>query len=105
MNTKISDLAAERSIISDITEFQDKVTGMKHRFSLMDDKLNSMLNRVKELQYFWDKLTSLKNRSDRDNVRSTGFPERAEGRDAKAFLKNTLTGLTFSSPPGASTST
>ncbi|KAJ1119549.1 hypothetical protein NDU88_007734 [Pleurodeles waltl] len=87
MDTRISDLTAEsRSIRADIASFQDKVTVMDHRLSLLEDKLNSLPNRDQELQYLWDKIMNLEDRSCRDNIRFFGFPEWAEGTDVKTFL-------------------
>ncbi|KAJ1197653.1 hypothetical protein NDU88_001509 [Pleurodeles waltl] len=100
MDTKISDLVAEsRSIRTDIAGFQNKVTGMKHRLSLKEEKLNLTPNRDQELQYLGDKLTDLRARSRRDNLHFFGFLECVEGTDVKAFLIATLpilTCLTFS---------
>ncbi|KAJ1091453.1 hypothetical protein NDU88_004578 [Pleurodeles waltl] len=102
MDTKISDLAVEsRSIHTDI--FQYKVAGMEHHLSLMEDKLNSRLNRDRELQYLQNKLTDLEDQNRRENIHFLGFPERVEGTNFKAFLINTfptITGLTIS-PVGA----
>ncbi|KAJ1179525.1 hypothetical protein NDU88_004759 [Pleurodeles waltl] len=76
MDTKILALTAKsRSIHADIAGFQDKVTGMKHHLSLMEDKLSSPFNRDQELQYLWDKLIDLEDQSRRYNIRFFGFPE------------------------------
>ncbi|KAJ1184459.1 hypothetical protein NDU88_001265 [Pleurodeles waltl] len=80
MGTKILDLAAEsRSIHNDIASFQERVTNIDHRLSLVEDKLNSSPNSDHELQYLRDKITDLEDLGHRDNVRFFGILEWAEG--------------------------
>ncbi|KAJ1175703.1 hypothetical protein NDU88_000990 [Pleurodeles waltl] len=74
MDTKILDLEESRSIRNDIGSFQDKVTNIDHRLSLVEDKLNSSPNRDHELQYIRDIITDLKDLGRRDNVRFFGHP-------------------------------
>ncbi|KAJ1202850.1 hypothetical protein NDU88_006645 [Pleurodeles waltl] len=90
-----------RSIHTDIAGFQDRVTELDRRLSMVEDKLNQPSDKDQELQYLRDKLTDFEDGSRRDNVHFFGIPEWAEGTDARIFLKDTLpilTGLTFSPP-------
>ncbi|KAJ1191118.1 hypothetical protein NDU88_000434 [Pleurodeles waltl] len=79
MDVKITDLSADSKLIRmDIDSFQDKVTDLDHCLLTVEN---------------------LEDRSRRDNVRFFGLPEKEEGEDLRAFLKDflpTLTGLTFS---------
>ncbi|KAJ1192277.1 hypothetical protein NDU88_001588 [Pleurodeles waltl] len=95
MDTKISELAAKScSICTAIAGFQDWVKGLDHSLSKVENKLNQPLDKDQELQYLRDKLTDLKDRSRRDNVRFFGIPELVEGMDVRTFLKDTLPTLT-----------
>ncbi|KAJ1148610.1 hypothetical protein NDU88_001438 [Pleurodeles waltl] len=106
MENKILELAADFcSIRADITGFHNKLTGLNHRITLVEDKLNAPSSINQELQSFRDKLMDLEDRSRKDNVHVCGFPERAECKVVRAFLIDVLpalTGLKFS-PPGAAT--
>ncbi|KAJ1153511.1 hypothetical protein NDU88_006270 [Pleurodeles waltl] len=87
----------DSKIHADIASFHNKLIGLDHRISLVQDKLNTPSPVNEELQYLRDKLTDLGDRSCRDNVPFLVFPEQ-EGEDVRAFLRNvlpTLTGLTF----------
>ncbi|KAJ1185228.1 hypothetical protein NDU88_002022 [Pleurodeles waltl] len=97
MDTRISELNLEFwSLRTNIAGFQDRVTGLDQRLTLVDDKLNQP---TATSQFLRDKLMDLEDRSCRDNVCFFGVPERAEGIDARAFLQDiipTITGLSFS---------
>ncbi|KAJ1085909.1 hypothetical protein NDU88_006033 [Pleurodeles waltl] len=100
MDSKIMDLAtAFHSIWSDIASFNNKVTNLDHRLTEVEGQLAVLSERDSELQVLHAKRTDLEDRSRRDNVRFFGIPERQDGTDIRAYLKDLLTelaGLTFS---------
>ncbi|KAJ1189476.1 hypothetical protein NDU88_006221 [Pleurodeles waltl] len=86
MDTKISDLAVElRSIRTDITGFQTKVTRMKHCLSLMEDELNLMPNNDQELQYLQDNLQTSRTRAAGTASASLGSRSWWKARTSKPF--------------------
>ncbi|KAJ1213278.1 hypothetical protein NDU88_000916 [Pleurodeles waltl] len=100
MDSKITDLSADsKSIWADIAGFQDKDTDLDHRLHTIESRIAAVLDKEPEMQFLRHKLKDLEDRRQRDNVHLFGLPEKVEGTDLRAFLKDfipTLTGLTFS---------
>ncbi|KAJ1155183.1 hypothetical protein NDU88_007918 [Pleurodeles waltl] len=95
MDSKITDLSmASHSNQSDIGSFHDKVTNLDHRLTAVESQLAVMPERDSELQFLHAKLTDLEDRTRRDNVSFFGIPERMEGTDVRAYLKDILPELT-----------
>ncbi|KAJ1151619.1 hypothetical protein NDU88_004399 [Pleurodeles waltl] len=90
-----------KSMRLDIAGFQSRVTTLEQRVTTVETQATLASDRDQDLLYLRSKVTYLKDRSRRDNVRFLGFPEEIEGVDVQSFLKNTLpqlTGLTFDPP-------
>ncbi|KAJ1136952.1 hypothetical protein NDU88_003365 [Pleurodeles waltl] len=102
IDSKISNLtAATTSIRADIARFQVTVTDLDHRLTTVENHIADLPAQNKEIRSLQLKITDLEDRSRRDNVCFFGIPERREGSDIKACLKNflpELTGLDFSPP-------
>ncbi|KAJ1118400.1 hypothetical protein NDU88_006591 [Pleurodeles waltl] len=95
-------LAAEtKSICLDIASFQSRVSDLEQCVVAVEDHLNTVPDRDRELLFICSKLVDLEDRSRRDNVRFFGFPGLVEGADIQEFLKETLpalTGISFDPP-------
>ncbi|KAJ1169407.1 hypothetical protein NDU88_001300 [Pleurodeles waltl] len=86
---------------TDIACFSEKVADLDQRLSTVEDHIGMLPEHDAELQSLREKITDLKDRSRRDNVRFFGIPEKRESTDIKLFLQILLpglTGLTFSPP-------
>ncbi|KAJ1115530.1 hypothetical protein NDU88_003754 [Pleurodeles waltl] len=95
MDSKIMDLSTvSHSIRSDFASFHEKVTNLDHCLTEVEGQLTVLLECDSELHLFHAKLTDLEDRSQRDNVCFFGVPERKEGTDIRAYLKDLLLELT-----------
>ncbi|KAJ1164194.1 hypothetical protein NDU88_004639 [Pleurodeles waltl] len=91
IDIKIANLSPDsKSIRTDIAGFQGKVTELDHRLTTVENKIVTILDVDSELQFLRHKPTDLEDRSRRDNVCFFGLPEKEEGADLRAFLKDFL---------------
>ncbi|KAJ1216953.1 hypothetical protein NDU88_004551 [Pleurodeles waltl] len=102
MVTKISTLTDKtKSIRTAIANFQDRAKRVEVRLMVVEDRLNMVSDRDRELLCLRDKVTGLEYQSHRDNVCFFGFTEHAEGTGIRGFLKGllpSLSGLVFTLP-------
>ncbi|KAJ1189078.1 hypothetical protein NDU88_005829 [Pleurodeles waltl] len=102
MNSSISTFTAKtKSICMDIVGFQNHMTDLEHRVTVVEDQLNNLPERDQELLILRRKLIDLEGWSQRDNSLFFGLPEHVEGSDTAGSLKTTLPkliGLTFDPP-------
>ncbi|KAJ1217380.1 hypothetical protein NDU88_004974 [Pleurodeles waltl] len=95
IDASISSLTLEtKSMRSDISNFQARVTGLEHHMESLETQIATSQDRDQDLLYLKSKLTDLEDRSRRDNSRLLGIPENEEGTDIQAFLSSTLSKLT-----------
>ncbi|KAJ1088971.1 hypothetical protein NDU88_002125 [Pleurodeles waltl] len=82
MDFKITELsAASASIRTDIACFSEKAADLDQRLSSVEDHIGMLSEHDAELLSRMGKLTELEDRSQRDNVRFFGIPEKREGTD------------------------
>ncbi|KAJ1143191.1 hypothetical protein NDU88_009502 [Pleurodeles waltl] len=95
MGASITSLTLEtKSMRSDITSFQSRVTGLEERMGSLEVTATMPQDRDQDLLYFRSKLTGMEDRSQRDNVCLHGILENEEGFDIQAFLSSSLPKLT-----------
>ncbi|KAJ1194100.1 hypothetical protein NDU88_003395 [Pleurodeles waltl] len=86
--------AKTKSIHLDIAGFQSCVMGLEQRVTMVEAQAATSQDWDRELLYLRSKLTGLKDRSRRDNVRFLGFPETIEDfydlEDLRSFLDSLI---------------
>ncbi|KAJ1159288.1 hypothetical protein NDU88_011955 [Pleurodeles waltl] len=81
MDASITSLTLEtKSMRSDIAGFQSRVTGLEQRMGSLETQINTSQEREQDFLYLRSKLTDMKDRSRRDNIRLLGIPEHEEGK-------------------------
>ncbi|KAJ1142223.1 hypothetical protein NDU88_008550 [Pleurodeles waltl] len=96
MNSNISAQRTETtSIHLDISGFQIRETDLETRITSAEDCLNTLQDRDQALLFLCSKIIDIEDRSHRDNVHFSCFPECLEGSDTKHSLKDILPTLTF----------
>ncbi|KAJ1160717.1 hypothetical protein NDU88_001210 [Pleurodeles waltl] len=76
MDTSITSLTLEtKSMRSDIAGFQSRETGLEQRMGSLEVQATTSQDRDQNLLYLRSKLTDMKDRSRRDNIRLLGIPE------------------------------
>ncbi|KAJ1150983.1 hypothetical protein NDU88_003770 [Pleurodeles waltl] len=102
MDASISSLTLEtKSMRSDIAGFQSKVAGLEHCMGTLETHVATVQDSNQDLLYLLSKITDLKDRSRRDNIRLFGIPENEEGPDVQVFpgsILPKLTSLPFDPP-------
>ncbi|KAJ1097116.1 hypothetical protein NDU88_002243 [Pleurodeles waltl] len=75
MDASITSLTLEtKSMRSDIAGFQSRVTGLEQGMGSLETQEGASQDRDQDLLYFRSKLTDMKDRSRRDNIRLLGIP-------------------------------
>ncbi|KAJ1164858.1 hypothetical protein NDU88_005291, partial [Pleurodeles waltl] len=95
MDASITSLTLEtKSMRAEIASFQSRVTGLEQHMGLVEAQTTMSRDRDQDLLYLRSKLTDMKDRSRRDNIRLHGIPENEEGVDVQSFLRSALPKLT-----------
>ncbi|KAJ1156916.1 hypothetical protein NDU88_009633 [Pleurodeles waltl] len=95
MDASITSLTLEtKSMRSDITSFQSRVTGLEQCMGSLEVQATMSRDKDQDLLYLRSKLTDMEDRSRRDYIRLHGITENEEGPDIQAFLSSTLQKLT-----------
>ncbi|KAJ1155032.1 hypothetical protein NDU88_007768 [Pleurodeles waltl] len=92
--SKTSLTLENKSMRSDITGFQSRVTGLEQHMGSLEMPAAASQDRDQDLLYFRSKLTDMEDRSRRDNIPLLGIPENEESTDIQDFLGSTLPKLT-----------
>ncbi|KAJ1213294.1 hypothetical protein NDU88_000932 [Pleurodeles waltl] len=99
LDTTISALADDtKSLRQDIMAFQNTVTGLEQRVTIVEDHLNMMPDSGQERLSLCGKVTDLEDRSRRNNAHFFRFSGYLEETSVATFLRKSLpeiTGLTF----------
>lgn len=85
------------SIQSSLSSLCDQISELEQRVSANEDNVGDMMKRVADLEkenaYLKDKVDDIENRSRSCNLRFVGIPERSEGKDVIAFIKQLISTL------------
>ncbi|KAJ1203327.1 hypothetical protein NDU88_007114 [Pleurodeles waltl] len=90
MVSNMTALTAKTKFIRlNITGFQNHVTGLEKLVTMMEDHLNTALERDQEFVFLRNKVIDLEDRSQRGKARFFGIPKHIGRPDVKGFLRRT----------------